>query len=586
MRAGRPGLMRHTAVDMRWCGGMEDEIVSDSCTEPGFGHVVAGLYSVVARAAPQWLAGARWLQRKDVPIGEVRVTDIAPLAQEDGMFCVLAVLQIGFGAHDGARGDGSDLYNVPLVLAGEGARLEGDPLFRIEEAGCRGLVYDATATALFARAALGGVRSGARAAAREGTFEFHSVGAGVPAGACVATKLPDTSTNTLVIVDSRQVIKVYRRMVQGPSPDLEMSVNLTEAGFRYMPTATGYAVYRARRGGSFPILLVQRFVPNQGEAWRTAFADASAFVRGAQARGAGPEEAWQARLGEITADLHSASAGIGGDAFRPMDFGVDDVVALEQGLVASVGESMEALRRAQQRYEPPYVLRIRDVAGREGDLLALVKRAGHRLASSRDLGKRIRIHGDLHLGQFLRTAAAGEAESGDGDETGGGGGGGDSEDFVMIDFEGEPLRPAEERRRKASPLRDVAGMQRSFDYVAYSAAFALRDEGVECGGGGTRAGGGGEAAGHPGDPCERARAWGRRAGRAFLAGYLRRMRRDARGLVPGDDSDFGLLLTGLKLEKALYEVRYELGNRPTWVEIPLAGVLDCMEELRGLVGSP
>lgn len=554
---------------------MEDERVPDVyVTERDFRDVVADLYIVVARAAPEWLAGARWLQRKDVPISEVKVRDLATLAREDVMLCVLAVLEVVFRPQDGATGERSDLYNVPLVVAVEGARIEGEPLARIKGPGYQALVHDATDTTMFARAALGGVRREALVAAGEGTFEFRGVGAGVPGVARVATKLPDTSTNTLVTVDSAQVIKVYRRMVRGTSPDLEMSVSLTRVGFRHMPAATGYAVYRTRDGASFPVLLVQQFVPNQGEAWRTSFADASVFVRGGEAERerAGREEAREARLGEITAELHCASAGIDDDAFRPEGFGPGDVLALEQSLIASVGEAMEALRRAEERYEPPYVRMIRDVAGRGEDLIALVRRACRGLASSRDLGKRIRIHGDLHLGQFLRVAG----------EAGGGG-----EDFVMIDFEGEPLRPAEERRRRASPLRDVAGMQRSFDYVAYSAAFALREEGVECDGGGKPATAAGVGAGEiSDDPCERARVWGRRAGRAFLAGYLQKMRRGARGLVPGDDRDFGLLLTCFKLEKALYEVRYELGNRPTWVEIPLAGVLDCMEELRGLVGLP
>ncbi len=541
-------------------------------TERDFGDVVADLYIVVASIAPEWLGGVRWLQRKDLPISEVKVRDLATLAREDVMLCVLAVLEVGFRMQDGAAGECSDLYNVPLVVALEGVQVESKPLARIKGPGYQALVHDATATTMFARAALRGVRRETLVPAGEGMFEFRSVGAGVPGVARVATKLPDTSTNTLVTVDSAQVIKVYRRMVRGTSPDLEMSVSLTRAGFRHMPAATGYAVYRTREGASFPILLVQQFVPNQGEAWRTFLADASAFVRGREAERAGREEGREARLGEITAELHCASAGIDDDAFRPEGFGPGDVLALEQSLVASVGESMEALRRAEERYEPPYVQRIRDVVGGGKDLIALVRRACRGLASSRDLGKRIRIHGDLHLGQFLRIAG----------EAGGGG-----EDFVMIDFEGEPLRPAEERRRRASPLRDVAGMQRSFDYVAYSAAFAQREEGLECDSGGKPATAAGVGAGEISeDPCERARVWGRRAGRAFLAGYLRKVRCDARGLVPGDDRDFGLLLTCFKLEKALYEVRYELGNRPTWVEIPLAGVLDCMEELGGLVGPP
>ncbi len=565
------------------------------------GAIAAELCSVVEREAARWLAGARWLQRKDVPIIGVKVRDLATIARKDGAVCALAVLGVRFLAGDDGPGGSADLYNVPLVMVPEGPGPEGEPLAAVEGPGYRALVYDATATTMFARAALGGVRDGARVAARHGVFEFHSVGPGVRGDVHVAAKLPDTSTNTLVVVDSTHVMKVYRRMVRGTSPDLEMSVNLTNAGFRHMPSVTGYAVYRPEQGGSYPVLLVQQFIPNEGEAWRTAFADASAFIggreecippggrgggtgrreseepeepeeleeldgreergqrQGHQEHGGRREQARQARLGEITAELHSASADIDDDAFRSESFGAADITDLEKSLVAFTGDSVEALRRAEERYEQPYIRRIRDVIGHEEDLVALVRRACGNLASSRDLGKRIRIHGDLHLGQFLRVAGGRDHRSGR-----------RSDDFVMIDFEGEPLRLVEERRRKASPLRDVAGMLRSFDYVACSAAFAMREDGkVRCRGGE--------------DPCDRARIWGRQAGRAFLSGYLGRIRRADGGLVPGNDRDFGLLLTCFKLEKALYEVRYELGNRPAWVEIPLAGVLDCLEELRGLV---
>lgn len=551
---------------------MEDERVPDVyVTERGFEDVAADLYTVVERAASEWLAGARWLQRKDIPISRVKVRDLGTLARDEAALCVLTVLEVVFRARDGAAEELSDLYNVPLVVAMRRVETGSEPLARIEGPGYEAFVYDATETTMFARAALEGVGGGTVVAAAEGVFEFRGARPGVPGAVRAATRLPDTSTNTLVTVDSAWIMKVYRKMVRGMSPDLEMSVGLTKAGFGHMPAATGYAVYRARDGASFPILLVQQFVPNHGEAWRTFLADAAAFVRGGEAEGAGRKEGRAVRLGEITAELHSASARVDDDAFRPVDLTSGDVLVLERSLGGSVSESLEALRQAEGRYEPPYIRMIRDVARRGDDLMALVKRACRGLESSRDLGKKIRIHGDLHLGQVL--AIAGEAGVG-------------GEDFVVIDFEGEPLRPSEERRRRASPLRDVAGMQRSFDYVAYSAVLAPEGNGAECGGGasaGPARAGGGETE-H--DLFERARVWGRRAGAAFLAGYLQRIRLYAPDLVPEDDEDFRLLLTSFKLEKALYEVRYELWNRPTWVEIPLAGVLDCMEELGGLVGWP
>ncbi|MGE5592905.1 MAG: hypothetical protein ACM3X3_04365 [Betaproteobacteria bacterium] len=521
------------------------------------------LYIVVERSAREWLTRVRWLQRKDVPIDGVKVRDLATLARNDVMLCVLSVLEVWFREPDGRGARDSELYNVPMVVALDGAELPDEPFAEITGPGYRALVCDGTGTAMFAGSVLRCVDQGVSLPATEGVFEFRSVERALRPAARAAKKLPDVSTNTLVAVDSTHVIKVYRRMVKGTSPDLEMNVSLTRVGFSHTPPATGYAVYHARDGASFPVLLVQRFVPNHGEAWRVFLADASAFVAGTEPYVTSPDESREARLGEITAALHRASGGIDEDSFLPEEFGAADIAALEVNLVAAVEESVEALRLAEERYDPRHLGRIRGVSGRGPDLVALVKRACRALMSSGDLGRKIRIHGDLHLGQFLRTGEDG---------------GGAHEDFVVIDFEGEPLRPVEERRRKASPLRDVAGMQRSFDYVAYSAACATRGEDGKHDGDGT---------GDLSDGLfERARTWSRRAGSSFLRGYLCETNRGPLRLVPCKDTDLQLLLTCFKLEKALYEVRYELGNRPAWVEIPLAGVLDCMDELGSLVGLP
>lgn len=545
-----------------------------------FGDVVDELYIVVERSARGWLSRARWLQRKDMAIDGIRVRDLATVARNDVMHCVLGVVEVWFREPGGRRAKDPELYNVPMVVALEGVDLPEEPFAEIAGPGYRALVCDGTGTAMFAGAMLSYVDQGASLPAVQGVFEFRSVEPTQSSLAPEARRLPDASTNTLVAVDSTHVIKVYRRMVNGTSPDLEMSVNLTRAGFRHTPAAVGYAVYRAHDGSSFPVLLVQRFVMNQGEAWRLFLAGALDFVRGVEPDARVRDESRKARLGEITAMLHDASASIDDEPFRPEEFEAADVASLEQSLEAAVAGSVEALQRAEARYEPQQVGRMRDVSARGRDIVQLVRRASRVLMSSDDLGKKIRIHGDLHLGQFLMVP---------------GDGGGMPEDFVVIDFEGEPLRPVEERRRKASPLRDVAGMQRSFDYVAYSAAFAALEEGAKRVGDGLDGsaqmpGPGARVGARPGersdDPLRRARTWGRHAGGSFLAGYLRRARCSPLGLVPRNDRDLKLLLTCFKLEKALYEVRYELGNRPSWVEIPLAGVLDCVDELGSLVGTP
>jgi maltose alpha-D-glucosyltransferase/alpha-amylase len=179
----------------------------------------------------------------------------------------------------------------------------------------------------------------------------------------------------------------------------------------------------------------------------------------------------------------------------------------------------------------------------------LIEHAGA-IAGMPAAGMRIRIHGDYHLGQTLRTAEGASGVSGG--------------DFVLLDFEGEPARPLSQRRRKQSPLKDVAGMLRSFSYAAFAGLkeFHGKKPGTERDSEASR--------------MENwARAWENCAAAAFLGGYRDVIEQD-RGLLPGA-RESQMLLEAFVLEKALYELLYELNNRPTWILIPIAGILSLCE---------
>jgi maltose alpha-D-glucosyltransferase/alpha-amylase len=241
-------------------------------------------------------------------------------------------------------------------------------------------------------------------------------------------------------------------------------------------------------------------------------------------------------IGQRTGELHVALAVTSGDpAFDPEPVSNDDVVSWIAAVQADVDLTFDQL------------------ALRQNDLASPVRPAAERLLTMRrDLRDRIaeltprastftktRFHGDFHLGQLLVV----------------------EHDFVIVDFEGEPFRPVEERRRKHSPLRDVAGMLRSFSYAA---AVAL-DEATED------------------RPVDRTRAgahltrWERETAGAFLAAYARAVR--GASSYPVDADDVARLVELFVLEKALYEVRYELGSRPDWVRIPIAGLLEHMQSM-------
>jgi trehalose synthase-fused probable maltokinase len=244
--------------------------------------------------------------------------------------------------------------------------------------------------------------------------------------------------------------------------------------------------------------------------------------------------------------LHCALSGVKEEAFTPEVVRPEDVVSLVGDIISAIPITIEELSQASsgsgalEKTFGVYKAFIQEEA-----IVKCMRQVEDVLTNADELGMKIRIHGDLHLGQFLQVR----------DKS--------SHDFVIIDFEGEPLRPVCERLKKSSPLRDVAGMLRSFDYSGYSAAFRMDD--------------------FPDQKehfMELAREWGRRTGEEFLEAYLEAMRGSCAFLLPRDSRNFQLLLLCFKLEKALYEVRYELRNRPRWVSIALRGTLDTINEIR------
>jgi maltose alpha-D-glucosyltransferase/alpha-amylase len=240
-------------------------------------------------------------------------------------------------------------------------------------------------------------------------------------------------------------------------------------------------------------------------------------------------------LGQRTGEMHLALAGAPSGDFAPEPFSRLYQRSLLQTLQDAVRSGLEQVRSQASKFQEPLSTEASRLINAEGILIGRLEG----LLDHRIDARRIRIHGDYHLGQVLRTAT----------------------DFVIIDFEGEPLRPLTERRLKRSPLRDVAGMLRSFHYAASTVMF-----GGDISGGDTSSP---KFAGHA------ANLWYRWVSASYLRGY-----RDTvagSGLLPIDDSDFQLLLDVFLVQKAVYEVGYELNNRPDWLHVPVRGLISLLE---------
>ncbi|MBW3667106.1 MAG: alpha-amylase, partial [Actinobacteria bacterium] len=366
-------------------------------------------------------------------------------------------------------------------------------------------------------------------------------------------------TNTSVFFGDRLMMKLFRKIEPGDNPEVEVGRFLTEkAGFAHAPRVRGLAMARWN-GEDAAFALFQDAVEHQGNAFDLTHSNAVLTLEGILARldelGPAPRpthpldadaELGQGReimgstlleaelLGTRTGELHLALASDDSHPdFAPEPLSMLQQKSLNQAIRSSVRTSMALLRRRRGRLgEDDQELADR-VLGAEAEILSRLKQ----LTGEKIEVDRIRIHGDYHLGQVLNTGR----------------------DFVIIDFEGEPLRPLTQRRLKRIGLRDAAGMLRSYHYAMSLASRRVTEE-----------------SGLGAEESQALAAWAhalyRWAGSAFLTGYLDAV--EGSSIIPADDSHTRGLLDALLVEKAAYELDYELNNRPDWVGIPLRGILE------------
>jgi maltokinase len=369
--------------------------------------------------------------------------------------------------------------------------------------------FDALADPRQARVLVHMIRSGGRLPGAEGVVELASIG-GVTFGRELREARPvgTEQSNTSIVFDEELILKVFRRLEAGINPELELLRFLTEHGFKNIARLEGWYSYTGRPMDA-TLGILQEFVRNGVDGWERALdtmeEDTEAFLRSLR------------RLGEVTGQMHTL---LGSEPYDP-NFAPEEPSTEALGLLtAAVDDEIEGVFLGLPGDgDDDEFAEIRGRGEEVRDRLRLLSQTG-------SPGRVIRHHGDFHLGQTLWTG----------------------EDWILLDFEGEPARSLPERRRKRSPLRDVAGMLRSFAYAA-SAISILR---------------GAEAP--PG--------WEQRAREEFLEGY--RSTIDPT-LVP-QGAALDRLLAVFELEKAVYELRYELNNRPDWVAIPVAGISRMLAE--------
>lgn len=508
--------------------------------------------NALAGVLREFAVGQRWFRSKARNVRGARLRDAIPITGAD---CTLVLLDIEYEEGD------ADTYAFTLCLArGEQADTRRGEIGAVDAVdGSRPVLCEALWDRKFTDALLNAIAEQRDFDGAHGRVTTCHTAAFQRIVGTIHPNLPARvssaeQSNTSVFYGDRFILKLYRKLDAGINPDFEIGRFLTERGFEHTPAVAGHIEYRPGDGAPMSVCILQQFVPNGGDAWDYTLKEAAAFFHRAgdgapptlptehpmelmaheppadAARLIGDYLESARRLGERTAQLHIAlSAGGAGPDFEPEPFTDEFRDSLHKSLEKQADTTIAVLR------------------SKRGDLAGTAARDAERLfelepgirAHFREVCQnqiravRIRHHGDFHLGQVLYTG----------------------DDFVIIDFEGEPARPLEERRMKHAAMRDVAGMIRSFQYAAYS---ALRKRDSKSGNG------------------ERQAAfWTAWVSRGFMKAYFDLAHGHA--FLPEDPHDRKLLFDVFLLEKALYEVAYELNNRPDWVGIPLRGIAAIME---------
>ena len=515
-------------------------------------RAIAALKGEGRRALIEFLQRQRWFGGKGKSLADVRVSDAVGFS-DGGAPWLLAFLLVEY------RGGVKERYVMPLAVKPKSGLDDATALVEMPESSGQEWLCDATGDAHVWITLYESVARGRASAAQSGCLVGRALPQRLEELAQEVREVKVLSaeqSNTSVILDRRVILKLIRKQDVGVNPDSEMLEFLTaQTTCQDVPALWGLLTYEDGEGEArvqpATVAVIQRFVPNIGDGWTYTLAHLATLLDEGGKAATGPgEELSRAittmsgsylkqirRLGEITGGLHEALASRQEpEAFGPELISARDIEHWKNEMLKHLAEVCQDLRALQPGRQSALRLTEVDVGrletgcrGRFDDLCLLTQ----------DTVKKIRHHGDYHLGQVLKT----------------------TDGFVVIDFEGEPARSLEARRDKVCPLKDVGGMLRSFNYAAHAAltqrgAASSTDFGL-------------------------VKEWEGAARAAFLDGYRSVAKPGQAVFLPATWEAAVRVIQVYELDKALYELRYEMRNRPDWLMIPLEGIRSLTQEQVG-----
>ncbi|MFH1369381.1 MAG: maltose alpha-D-glucosyltransferase [Elusimicrobiota bacterium] len=376
-----------------------------------------------------------------------------------------------------------------------------------------------------------------------------------------STVLKTDQSNSSAVYEKNLIIKLYRKLGEGVNPEAEILKNLTEKGqFKNIPEYAGTLEYRAGKNSVYTLAMLQSYIETSSDAWKYTGTVLDSYfdhvlskktelappqqkegsVKTEPAEALKPQPSIEelvggmyvemaALLGKRTAEMHMALAqNIDDPVFAPEPFSLLYQKSLHQSIYSQIRRTFGLLKKNIAKIPENLRAEAEEVLASEPALVSKL----NMIVAKKISADKIRIHGDYHLGQVLYTG----------------------KDFIVIDFEGEPARALSERKLKQSPFKDVAGMIRSFHYAAYGTVLL-------------------KSSLRPGDAVYLEKwvdSWYKHVTGIFLDSYL--MAADGAGFIPRQKDEVETLIRVFLIEKAVYELAYELNNRPDWVGIPLKGL--------------
>ncbi|ACL68921.1 hypothetical protein [Halothermothrix orenii] len=516
-------------------------------TAYSFGEIIKELDNIISSIEPKKFKETRWFRKKADDLIGVELVDYGVLEYKPDERLVIPAV-VSFHMQDRVNNTGyEELYYLPLVINknyDEKCLL----LLEIENTSYTAYVYEGIYSLEYNRVLDEFVK-------REGSLEMEKGGylqaelLNYYNNVTRSYSLTEVSSNSLALIERSSIIKTYRKMVPGVNPDLEIGLSLIrETGFRNFPEIKGYVSYQ-KNNINYDICLIEQYVNNEGDVWAYTQRFLSRYLHYVSDN-PGKDSLFtyldpfieeMEYLGEVIGELHLSLSGIEQDNFKPRKPTLAEIEAWHEEVQQNTELLFKLLKKNKNNINNDYnyyrVLNM--VLDKEKTIFGAVKRI---FGLKDSLGKYMRVHGDLHLEQILKT----------------------EDDFMVLDFEGEPLKSIQHRRMKYSPLKDIAGMMRSFNYAGYAGYFDFvkKNQGIN----------------DRGRFIKAISLWEEEARTSFLTGYQNKIRENNGDFLPPEDK-FDQVLALFKIEKALYEGIYEINNRPDWLHIPLQGILDCVEEI-------